>query len=135
MDRETARMIVTGAQGYALAKDLLITVAVVDAGGLLVALDRMDGAFPLSSQIAEAKAHGAAVWHRDGHVIAEQHAERPAFVDAVSSMTRLPLIPGAGSLVVRDASGAAIGAVGVSGATPEDDRACAEAGLAALGDR
>jgi uncharacterized protein GlcG (DUF336 family) len=75
---------------------------------------------------------GAAVWQRDGHVIAAQHAERPGFVDAVSRMTRLPLIPGAGSLVVRDADGVALGAVGVSGATPEQDRACAEAGLAGL---
>jgi glc operon protein GlcG len=134
MDRETARAIIAAAQGHALSRDLRITVAVVDGGGLLVALDRMDGAFPLSAQIAEAKAQGAAVWHRDGHVIAEQQAERPAFVDAVSRMTRLPLIPGAGSLVVRDPrSGAVLGAVGVSGATPDEDRACAEAGLAARG--
>jgi uncharacterized protein GlcG (DUF336 family) len=92
----------------------------------------MDGAFPLSSQIAEAKAQGAAVWHRDGHVIAEQQADRPAFVDAVSRITRLPLIPGAGSLVVRDGAGAVLGAIGVSGATPDEDRACAEAALSAV---
>ena len=92
----------------------------------------MDGAFPLSAQIAEAKAQGAAVWHRDGHVIAAQYAERPGFVDAVSRMTRLPLIPGAGSFVVRDGDGVVLGAVGVGGAAPEQDRACAEAGLAGL---
>jgi uncharacterized protein GlcG (DUF336 family) len=132
MNRSTARAIVTAAQDHARGEGLRITVAVVDEGGLLVALDRMDGAFPLSGQIAEAKAQGAAVWHRDGHVIAAQHAERPGFVDAVSRMTRLPLIPGAGSLVVRDGDGVVLGAVGVSGATPEQDRACAEAGLAGL---
>jgi uncharacterized protein GlcG (DUF336 family) len=65
-------------------------------------------------------------------VIAEQQESRPAFVDAVSRMTRLPLIPGAGSLVVRDADGAVIGAVGVSGAKPDEDRACAQAGLDAV---
>jgi uncharacterized protein GlcG (DUF336 family) len=132
MNQFTAHAIVAAAQHHAHGQGLRITVAVVDAGGLLVALDRMDGAFPLSGQIAEAKAQGAAVWQRDGHVIAAQHAERPGFVDAVSRMTRLPLIPGAGSLVVRDADGVALGAVGVSGATPEQDRACAEAGLAGL---
>jgi glc operon protein GlcG len=133
MDRETAHAIVTAAQGHALARDLAVTVAVVDAGGHLVMLDRMDGAFPLSTRIAEAKAQGAAIWHRDGHVIAEQQSERPAFVAAVSELSRLPLVPGAGSVVVRDADGAVLGAVGVSGATPDEDRACAQAGLTAVG--
>jgi uncharacterized protein GlcG (DUF336 family) len=48
-------------------------------------------------------------------------------------MTRLPLIPGPGSLVARDPAGAVIGAVGVSGATGDEDRLCAQAGLDALG--
>jgi glc operon protein GlcG len=134
MDRDTAHAIVAAAQGHALAKELAVTVAVVDAGGHLVLLDRMDGAFPLSTRIAEAKAQGAAVWQRDGHVIAEQQSERPAFVEAVSGLSRLPLIPGAGSLVVRDGSGNVLGAVGVSGATPDQDRACAEAGAGAVRD-
>jgi uncharacterized protein GlcG (DUF336 family) len=133
MNQDTAHTIAAAAHAHARELGLRIAVAVADEGGLLVLLDRMDGAFPLSSQIAEAKAQGAAVWHRDGHVIAEQQADRPAFVDAVSRMTRLPLIPGAGSLVVRDSGGAAIGAVGVSGATGDEDRACAQAGLDALG--
>ncbi len=134
MKRETAHAIVVAAQGHALAKDLAVTVAVVDSGGHLVVLDRMDGAFPLSTRIAEAKAQGAAVWQRDGHVIAEQQSDRPAFVEAVSELSRLPLIPGAGSVVVRDSSGTVIGAVGVSGARADEDRACAEAGLAAVTD-
>ena len=132
MDRDTAHAIVVAAQGHALAHDLSVTVAVVDAGGDLVVLDRMDGAFPFSARIAEAKAQGTAIWQRDGHVIAAQQAERPAFVEAVNALSRLPLIPGAGSLVVRDASGVVLGAVGVSGATPDEDRACAEAGLSAV---
>jgi uncharacterized protein GlcG (DUF336 family) len=132
VDRDTAHVIVTAAQGHALAKDLAVTVAVVDAGGQLVLLDRMDGAFPLSARIAEAKAQGSAVWQRDGHVIAEQQSGRPAFVAAVSELSRLPLIPGAGSVVVRDGSGTVLGAVGVSGATADEDRACAEAGAGAV---
>jgi uncharacterized protein GlcG (DUF336 family) len=133
MDRDTAHAIVVAAQGHALAKELAVTVAVVDDGGHLVMLDRMDGAFPLSARIAEAKAQGTAIWQRDGHVIAEQQSERPAFVAAVSELSRLPLIPGAGSVVVRDGSGTVLGAVGVSGASADEDRACAEAGLTAIG--
>ena len=127
------RTVIAAAQAHAAEFGLLITVAVVDSGGLLMGLDRMDGAPPLSAQIAEAKAQGAAVWHRDGHLLAEVAQERPAFVSAVSQMTRMPLIAGAGSLVIRDENGQVLGAVGVSGAKPDEDRACAEAGIAGLG--
>ncbi len=131
LSQETTRAIIEGAQRHAHEQGLRVTVAVVDAGGLLKGLDRMDGAPPLSAQIAEAKAQGAAVWHRDGHALAEVADQRPAFVAAVSQLTRLPLMPAGGSLVIRDGDEAVIGAVGVSGGTPDEDRACAEAGLAA----
>ena len=62
-----------------------VTVAVVDEGGLLQALGRMDGAPPLSAQIAEAKAVGAALWHRDGDELAAVQADRAAFFAQVSS--------------------------------------------------
>jgi uncharacterized protein GlcG (DUF336 family) len=108
-----------------------IAVAVVDEGGLLVALGRMDGAFPLSSQIAEAKAAGTALWHRDGERLAASRASHEGFFDAVSRLVRLPLIPGPGSVVIRnDAS--VLGAAGASGASGDDDRACVEAGLRAV---
>jgi glc operon protein GlcG len=128
-----ARTIIDAAQAHAEGLGLTVTVAVVDEGGLVKSIDRMDGAPPLSAQIAEAKAQGAAVWHRDGHVLAEVAQERAAFVAAVSQMTRLPLIAGAGSIVIRDGDGSVIGAVGVSGGKPDEDRACCEAGITALG--
>jgi glc operon protein GlcG len=134
LTQETTRTVIAAAQAHARELGLRVTVAVVDAGGLLTGLERMDGAPPLSAQIAEAKAQGAAVWHRDGHALGEVAQDRPAFVAAVSQMTRLPLIAGAGSLVIRDGDGVVLGAVGVSGGTPDEDRACAEAGLAVLGD-
>jgi glc operon protein GlcG len=127
-----ARTIIEAAQAHAEGLGITVTVAVVDEGGLVKSIDRMDGAPPLSAQIAEAKAQGAAVWHRDGHVLADVAQERPAFVAAVSQMTRLPLIAGAGSIVIRDGDGSVIGAVGVSGGKPDEDRACGEAGIEAL---
>jgi glc operon protein GlcG len=132
--QDATQTVIAATQAHARELNLRITVAVVDTGGLLKGLDRMDGAPPLSAQIAEAKAQGAAVWHRDGHALADVAEDRPAFVSAVSQMTRLPLIPAAGSLVIRDGDGIVLGAVGVSGGTPDEDRACAGAGLAALGD-
>lgn len=128
---QQTRTLIAGAQERAREKGLRVTVAVVDEGGLLQALERMDGAFPLSARIAEAKAAGSAVWHRDGGDLAAVQRERGAFFEAVSSMARLPLIPGAGSLVLRQ-EGVVVGAVGVSGATADEDLDCAEAGVAAL---
>jgi uncharacterized protein GlcG (DUF336 family) len=133
ISRAEARTVVDAAQAHAQTLGITVTVAVVDEGGLVKAVDRMDGAPPHSAQIAEAKAQGAAVWHRDGHVLADVAQERPAFVSAVSQMTRLPLIAGAGSIVIRHEDGTVVGAVGVSGGRPEQDRECCEAGIVALG--
>ena len=129
---DQSRTLIAGARDHAREKGLRVTVAVVDEGGLLQALERMDGAFPLSVQIAEAKAAGSATWQRDGSELAAIQSERGAFFGAVSSMARVPLIPGAGSLVIRD-QGVVVGAVGVSGATADEDRECAQAGVKALG--
>jgi glc operon protein GlcG len=128
---DQTQTLIAAAQEHALEAGLKVTVAVVDEGGLLKALARMDGAPPLSAQIAEAKAVGAAVWHRDGDQLAAVQDQRGAFFDAISRLTRLPLIPGDGSLLIRE-RGAVLGAVGVSGAKPEEDRACAEAGVSAI---
>ena len=128
---EQAQTVVDAAHEKAREDGLPVTVAVVDEGGLLQALGRMDGAPPLSAQIAEAKAVGAALWHRDGDQLAAVQADRAAFFAAVSSMVRVPIVPADGSVVIRRGE-TVLGAVGVSGAKPEQDRACAEAGLAAV---
>src|SRR5260370_10495374 len=77
------------------------TAVVVDEGGLLQCLGRMDGAPPLSAQIAESKAVGAALWHRDGASPAQVSQGRPAFFQAVAQMGRGPIIPGQGSALIR----------------------------------
>jgi glc operon protein GlcG len=128
---DQAGQVLTAARAHAEAAGIRVTVALVDEGGLLQALARMDGAPPLSAQIAEAKAVGAAVWHRDGASLAEVQRERPAFFSQVDRLVRTPIIPGPGSVLIRR-EGRVLGAVGVSGAQPEQDRECAEAGLSAL---
>jgi glc operon protein GlcG len=124
-----AQRAIERAHGKAAELGLKVTVAVVDAGGLLVALGRMDGAPPISPQIAEAKAVGAAIFLRDGGWLAQTAQDRPGFFNAVDRLARVPLIPGPGSaLLKRD--DAVIGAIGVSGARPDQDLECAEAGAA-----
>jgi uncharacterized protein GlcG (DUF336 family) len=126
-----AQTLIAAAHDHAVANGWKIAVAVVDEGGLLVALGRMDGAFPLSAQIAEAKAAGAALWHRDGDRLAAGRESHEGFFDAVSRLARLPLIPGPGSVVIRNGQDVS-GAAGASGASGDDDRACVEAGLRAV---
>ena len=128
---EEAQAVVSAALAHAEAEGIRVTVAVVDEGGLVQALGRMDGAPPLGAQIAEAKAVGAALWHRDGAALAEMQRERPTFFAQVDRMVRVPMIPGLGSVLIRRA-GRVLGAVGVSGARPEQDKECAEAGLSSL---
>ena len=132
MTLEEAQTVIAGAHEHASQLGVRITVAVVDEGGLLQALGRQDGAPPLSAQIAEAKAVGAALWHRDGDSLRQIHEARPAFFAQVDRLVRMPIIPGAGSVLTRR-GGAVLGAIGVSGALPEQDRECAEVGLASLG--
>lgn len=128
MSLKAAQDIIERAHAKARELGINVTVAVVDDGGLLVALVRMDGAPPLSSQIAESKAVGAVMLHRDGASLAELAKDRPGFFAVADRLTRLPIVPGLGSVLVKR-DGNVIGAVGVSGGRPEQDLECAEAGL------
>ena len=123
-----AQQVIASAHAKATQLSIRVTVAVVDEGGLLVALGRMDGAPPLSPQVAEAKAVGAVMLHRDGQGLADLASDRPGFFAAADRLTRVPIVPGLGSVLGRR-EGHVLGAVGVSGGRPEQDLECAEAGL------
>lgn len=105
-----------------------VTVAVVDEGAHLVALARMDGAAPLTPQVAEAKAVGAAMLHRDGASLGELAKDRPGFFSVADRLVRVPIVPGLGSVLIKR-EGKVLGAVGVSGGRPEQDLECAQAGV------
>src|SRR5215469_12130323 len=113
----SATEMIARAQQHAGQLGITITVAVVDAGGLLVALERMDGAPPVSPQVAEAKAVGAAMLYRDGASLAELAKDRPAFFGVVDRLVRVPIVPGLGSVLIKR-EGRVLGAVGVSGGRP-----------------
>jgi uncharacterized protein GlcG (DUF336 family) len=125
---DEAQQVIARAQTKATDSGIRVTVAVVDEGGLLVALARMDGAPPLSPQVAEAKAVGAAMLYRDGAGLADLAKDRPGFFSAADRLVRMPIVPGLGSVLIRR-DGKVLGAVGVSGGKPEQDLECAEAGL------
>jgi glc operon protein GlcG len=116
------------AQAKAAEIGIRVTVAVVDEGGFLITVARMDGAPPLTPQVAEAKAVGAAMLHRDGASLAELAKDRPGFFSVADRLVRVPMVPGLGSVLVKR-DGKVLGAVGVSGGRPEQDLECAEAGI------
>jgi len=108
------------------------TVAVVDEGGHLQALGRMNGAAPLSAQIAEAKAASVALFRRDGAALRQMQEASPAFFAQLDRAVRVPILAGAGAaLILRGDT--VLGAVAVSGGMmPGQDDECAEAGLTVL---
>jgi glc operon protein GlcG len=126
-----ADQLIAAAHQQATALDVRVTVVIVDEGGHVQAAGRMDGSFPLSFRIAEAKAVGAALWQRDGNALKSIHADRPGFFNAVDRLVSTGLVPGPGSVVLKR-EGVVLGAVGVSGATGEQDLECAEAGVRAV---
>ena len=125
---DEAQGAIARAQAKATDSGIRITVAVVDEGGLLIALARMDGAPPLSPQVAEAKAVGAAMLYRDGAGLADLAKDRPGFFSVADRLVRVPIVPGLGSVLIRR-DGKVLGAIGVSGGKPEQDLECAQAGL------
>jgi len=122
------RAIAEAAETEARAQGWAVTIAVVDDGGHLLWLQRLDGAAPLSSHIAPAKARTAALGRRESKVYEDTiNQGRYAFLSA-------PAIDGlleGGVPIVVD--GHCIGAVGVSGVKSSEDAQVARAGIAALG--
>jgi uncharacterized protein GlcG (DUF336 family) len=110
-----------------------LTVAVLDPGGHLVVAKRQDGSGIARLQIAEGKARGALGMGMGSRAIAGLSADRPFFVAAAASLPGVELVPAAGGVLVRDETGAVIGAVGVSGDISDVDERCAVEAIEAAG--
>ena len=110
-----------------------LAVVVLDAGGHPVVVKRDDGAGILRVEIAFAKAYGALGMGMSSRDIAERAERQPAFFTSLAAITGGRLAPAAGGVLVRDADGALLGAVGVSGDTSDVDEQCAQAAIAAAG--
>ena len=128
LDARTAQAIVAGCAAHATGKKQSHAIAVVDPGGHLVAALRMDGNGSGIMDFSIAKAKAVAAWGFSTAQMATGARETPGFGQAPHVVTV------AGGVPVFSADGKTrIGAVGVSGEAPEDDAACATAGIAAAG--
>ena len=117
------------------AEDLGVPMAfaVMDPGGHLVALSRMDGAPWITSTVAQGKAWTAAAYGAPSAAQKEKMAAMPNFSGALTTMTHGAYTPQTGAVpVYRD--GVLLGAIGASGGTGDQDEAVAAAAVAATGD-
>ncbi len=127
-----AQAVITGAHERATKLDVQVTVAVVDEGGHLLALGRMNGAPPLSAQIAETKAASVALFRRDGAALRQMQETSPAFFAQLDRAVRAPILVGAGAVLIRRGD-TILGALAVSGGMrPGQDDECAGAALTVL---
>lgn len=124
---EAAKKIAAAAEGEARKNNWNVVIAVVDDGGHLIYLQRIDGTQTGSIDVAIGKARTAAAFKRPTKVFDDLAKTRPS----ITSISPNAVLLEGGIPVV--AGGQVVGAVGVSGVTSQQDAQVAEAGIAALG--
>ena len=124
---DDTRAIAAAAESEATKNGWAVTIAIVDGGGHLLWLQRLDGAAPISSEIAPAKARTAALGRRESKIYEDMiNGGRVSFLSAPLR----GLLEGGVPILV---DGQCVGAVGVSGVKSTEDAQIARAGIAALG--
>ncbi len=110
-----------------------LSVAVLDAGGHLVAFKREDKSGILRFDIAFGKAWGALGMGLGSRTLAERAANTPQFFTMLAAVSGGRMVTNPAGVLIRDADGDIIGAVGISGDTADNDEICAIAGIEAAG--
>jgi uncharacterized protein GlcG (DUF336 family) len=110
-----------------------LTVAVLDAGGHMVAFKREDSSGILRYDIAYGKAWGALGMGFGSRELGDRAAKNPVFFGVLATVSQGRLIPVPGGVLIKDDAGAVLGAVGISGDASDKDEACAVAGIEAAG--
>jgi uncharacterized protein GlcG (DUF336 family) len=102
-----------------------MAATVLDSAGHPLAVLRDEHASFLRPQIATGKARGCLGMGFGGRELARRAQAMPAFFDAINSLTGGEVIPVAGGVLIRNAQGQLIGAIGISGDTSDNDERCA----------
>jgi uncharacterized protein GlcG (DUF336 family) len=109
-----------------------LSVAVLDAGGNLIAFERQDGASPGRYAIAQGKAYGAVMLGMPGSAQMARAEQQAYFMAAVNGAFGGQVVPVPGGILIKDGD-AVIGAMGVTGDTSDNDEAAGMAGLSVAG--
>ena len=108
-------------------------IAVLDEGGALKAFAREDGASMFRFEVAQAKAWGAVGMGISSRTLGERAKGNPNFFVALAATANGKFLPQPGAVVIKDAAGQVIGAVGASGGSGDEDEEICIAGVAAAG--
>ena len=131
---DVARKILDTALAKGVEKKLKpLVVTVLDARGCVKITAAQDGTSLLRSEIAHGKAFGALAMGMGSRALFQRAQEQAYFVGAVNALAQGRLVPVPGGVLMHDAGGALLGAVGVSGDTSDNDEICAIAGIEAAG--
>ena len=132
LDLAAADRMTSAALDFARQQGLRLAIAVLDAGGNVLRITRMDGCNFLSPDIARGKAFGAAAWKVPSADLNARFGASPAASAGMVGVSTNRLVPVQGALPIW--SGATcVGAIGVSGARSDEDEAAARAGIEAAG--
>ena len=110
-----------------------MAVVVLDDAGLVKAVQRQDGASMLRVDIATGKAWAAVGMGVSSRVLTQRAKDLPAFFNAVAASAQGKFIPQTGAVLIKDASGQLLGAVGASGGTGDEDELICAAGVESVG--
>ncbi len=108
-------------------------IAVLDEGGALKAFAREDGASMFRFEVAQGKAWGAVGMGVSSRALGDRAKGNPNFFVALAATAHGKFLPQTGAVVIKDAAGQVIGAVGASGGTGDEDEAICIAGVTAAG--
>jgi uncharacterized protein GlcG (DUF336 family) len=122
---DTAK-IISACKAEAAKNKWNVSIAVLDEGGFLLEFHRMEGAPPISAEVAIGKAHTAAMTKRPSKFFEDRVKERPAFANFPAGI----LIQGGLPILHK---GECVGAIGVSGVQSHEDEQVAQAGVDAVG--
>lgn len=129
-----AQAIIAGALALARHKGYKpMGVVVVDAAAQAIAFAREDGASALRLDIAHGKAGAAVGMGVSSRALAVRAKDMPAFFGTIATNAQHPFIPQTGAVLIANAQGEMIGAVGASGGTGDEDEEIVIAGIAAAG--
>ena len=133
MNLDLANGLIAAALTYCRAQNMKpLTIAVIDAGGHLVALQREDGTSNLRAEIAQGKAKGAVAMGLGSRALFNRAQEQAYFISAMNALNDGHLVPVPGGVLIKR-DGVLIGALGITGDSSDNDEAAAVAAIESHG--
>jgi uncharacterized protein GlcG (DUF336 family) len=116
-----ARALADDARARGLELGKALSIAIVDYGGFIVLIERMDGARPMTADIALSKAYSSAVMQRPTEMLENWRNSDPVFFTQVGRMGHRPIVATKGGYTLKR-DGEVVGGFGISGGSPDEDQ-------------